>query len=917
LFGTVASGGEFTFGKTSDTILLKALPPVLQLLQGKDISTCPALITQLRTSGFAQARGVKMSKKGYRACGLFLSVIVCLSGRPATAQSNQDERSFLSGAIGKQIASDLPLLFEENRGQVAPEVRYVARGANFVLLLTREEAVWALPKGPQTDPGTNAGHLPAFDFIRLRCLGANPDSLAVAEESAPTRTTYIRGSNPENWKAKISNFRKVRYKNIYPGIDWVFYGDRGKVEYDFVLSPGADPACIRLAFVGAQTIEQGNDRELVLRTDSGELRQLTPRIYQEINGRQQQIAGQYRLAEGSVTFELDDYDRRLPVTIDPVLVYSSYFGGTRGDLPGSIAVDSEGNLYVIGSTGSLDFPILNPVQDEFAGGGTPLGDVFVTKLNASGSQVVYSTYLGGGGTDIGLGISVDSEGRVIGAGTTFSTDFPSTPGSFQPTCSGLCPFVFKLSPDGSQLVYSTFVGRGSGAAVAVDAQSRAVLIGSTTSADFPVRNAFQPNRGGGSDAFVSKLEADGSSLVFSTFLGGSGDDNLTGKADIATDPAGRIYVTGRTRSADFPTSNPVQADFGGGDDAFVTKFEPNGTLIYSTFLGGDSDDQGWGIAADAGGNAHVTGTTKSANFPTRNALQPGFGGGTAIGDAFVAKIAPGGGSMVYSTYLGGQLGDIGADIAVDSLGQAVVVGNGASNFPVRHPLRTFEGIDNFVAKLVADGSELVYSTPIGGGDQDVAVATFGTDVYVAGNIATGTLPVLNAIQPRFSGEIDGFLTLLSDAGSLYFAQFGNGTGAVSDILLTNSSAASESAAALTFRGDDGTPVAMQVTVSDATESVVRDAPSGTLEVTVPPLGLVRVTTNGQGELVSGSVTVDFDSPLGGVIRFNLTPFGTAGVGESRLVRGFITPVRRSAINTGVAIFNPQDAQVGITPEAAR
>jgi len=266
---------------------------------------------------------------------------------------------------------------------------------------------------------------------------------------------------------------------------------------------------------------------------------------------------------------------------------------------------------------------------------------------------------------------------------------------------------------------------------------------------------------------------------------------------------------------------------------------------------------------------------------------------------------------VFATYLGGHLGDTANDVALDSLGRIVVVGNGSSNFPVLDPILNFEGIDNYVTKLRGDGSGLVYSTPIGGADQDIAVATFGTNVYIAGNISSGNLPVLNALQPRKLGFTNSFLTQLADVSQIYFAQFGNGSGVVSDILLTNSSEASPSNATLNFRADDGTPLEVNVTVTDSQGGATTQNQVSELQVTVEPFGAVRILTDGVGDVVTGSVTVNHDGPLGGVIRFTLSDFGTAGVGSSELVRGFITPVRRTAINTGVAMFNPEDETAGI------
>jgi hypothetical protein len=416
------------------------------------------------------------------------------------------------------------------------------------------------------------------------------------------------------------------------------------------------------------------------------------------------------------------------------------------------------------------------------------------------------------------------------------------------------------------------------------------------------------------DTFVTKLNSSGSNLVFSTFFGGSGDDNLAGWAEVAIDSAGNIFVTGSTRSDDFPTMNSIQSELGGGRDAFAAGFSAQGGLVFSTYLGGFGDDIGRGVSVDSQGNVLVAGTTESTDFPVEKPFQSEYGGGSGFGDAFVTKIPPTGGSLLFSTFLGGPGADTASDVSVDGLDRATVVGSGGSGFPLQHQFNEFDGIDNFVLKLSSDGSELVYSTPIGGGDQDIAVATFGTNAYVAGNIATATFPIYEALQPRSNGDTEAFLVEIADAGSLYFAQLANGSeggvGAVSDLLLTNSSDSSNATATVQFSQDDGSPLLLNVTVTEEGFNVAQDQVSE-LTVNVAPLGLTRISTDGVGPVVAGAAVVNFDNPLGGVIRFSLTPFGTAGVGESRLVRGFITPVRKTAIDTGVAIYNSEDREVAL------
>ncbi len=823
-----------------------------------------------------------------------------------------------SAVHGREILQ--PLLFEEYRAQAFAKTGYLARIGGVLMLLTPEEVIWVRtsPAGDEADGDNTSAS--ASGQIRMACLGRNPGVRPLGEQPTVGSTTYIRGGvDGASRIRRASHHRRVRYAEIYSGIDLVFHGDRGRPEFDFVLSPGADPSRIRLRFTGAGSVSIGADGELLLTSGSGTLQQSAPKVLQRIDGRQVVIPAGYRLhADDTVSIALDEpYSADRELIIDPVLGFSGYHGGSADEVPGAIAVDSEGNLYMAGSTGSLDFPLRNPVQEELAGGGSPNGDAFITKLDPTGSTVLYSTYLGGSGTEIARGIAVDGQGRAIITGTTFSEDFPVTSGAYQTSCSGGCPFVVMLSADGSDLVYSTFVGRGDGEAVAVDSSGRAVVTGRTADSDFPVKNAFQPNRGGGWDAFAFELDESGSQLVFSTFLGGSGDENLSGRRDIAVDVSDNVYVVGRTASPDFPTLNAIQSGPQGEDDAFVAKLNGQGGLVYATYLGGSQDDGGQGIAVDLAGNAYVTGVTLSDDFPTTaGSLQTAFGGGAPIGDAFLAKLAPQGGSLVFASYLGGAGGDTGVDVAVDDLGRAVVVGSGSLDFPTKDPFRHFDGVRNFVTKFNLDGSELVYSTPIGGGDADIAAATTGSKVLIAGNISTGTLPVLNARQPRLQGGTDAFLVEVSDAGVLHFAQFGNGTAAgttiVSEILLTNSSEASPSHATVTLLDDDGAPLPLDLTVTGDPETAASQPQTSELQLTVAPLGAVRIATDGLGDVLTGSVRVTFDNPLGGVIRFSLDPNGTAGVGASQLVRGFITPVRSAAISAGVAISNPGDQQIGVT-----
>jgi hypothetical protein len=535
--------------------------------------------------------------------------------------------------------------------------------------------------------------------------------------------------------------------------------------------------------------------------DAGEIRWHKPVVYQEKGGAKQEIAAHYAMKGGNrVGFEVADYDPRRPLFIDP-LVYSTYLGGSGGDNGYGIAVDSSGNSYVTGSTTSYtNFPTMNPLQPMNK---SSYGTCFVTKINSTGSALVYSTYLGGSGDDSGNGIAVDSSGNAYVTGYTTSIDFP-TVNPLQPANGGgpnnySTSFVAKFNPTGSALVYSTYLG-GSGGddgyGIAVDSSGNAYVTGSTASSNFPTMNPLQPIYDGGGDAFVAKLNPTGSALVYSTYLGGSGGDGAKG---IATDSSGNVYVTGFTTSTNFPTMNPLQPSNGGGGfgyDAIVAKINPTGSaLVYSTYLGGSGDDIGAGIAADRSGNAYVTGYTDSSNFPTMNPLQPANGGAF---DVFVTKLNPTGSALVYSTYLGGSQNDQSNGIAVDIAGNAYVTGEAAStNFPIMNPLQpTYGGgsTDAFVTKLNPTGSALVYSTYLGGSGDDwgygIAVDNSG-NAYVTGNTTSIDFPTMNPLQPANGGSSDVFMAKISIAPALVplNLNFGNQTlgitSAPQESILTN------------------------------------------------------------------------------------------------------------------------------------
>ncbi len=669
----------------------------------------------------------------------------------------------LSARIAEAYAK-LPLAFEANQGQGDAQVQFRARGPGYSLFLTGAEAVLSLRHAAEpTRPGRARSALgdatpPPPAVLRLKLVGGSPAVRLSGAQQLPGTVNYFIGNDPAAWRTDIPTYARVSYKDLYPGIDLAYHGEGGRLEYDFVVAPGADPSAITVRFAGAEGIQIDDVGDLVLRLAGGEIRQPKPLIYQELDGLRRPVPGGYASrGPAEIGFALGSYDATRQLVIDPVLAYSTYLGGVGNDVGSGIAVDRAGSAYVTGTTSGSLPTTAGASQTTFGGGSS---DAFVTKLNPAGSALVYSTYLGGTGDDQGKGIAVDRAGSAYVTGRT-SGSFPTTAGASQTTFGGggIDAFVTKLNPAGSALVYSTYlggVGNDEGFGIAVDRAGSAYVTGNT-SGSFPTTvGASQTTFGGGSsDAFVTKLNPAGSARVYSTYLGGTGGDRGKG---IAVDRAGSAYVTGFT-SGSFPTTaGASQTTFGGGSsDAFVTKLNRKGSaLVYSTYLGGVGFDRGDGIAVDRAGSAYVTGST-SGSFPTTaGASQTTFGGGSS--DAFVTKLNRKGSARVYSTYLGGTGDDFGSGIAVDRAGSAYVTGSTNGSFPTTAgaPQTTFGGgsSDAFVTKLNRKGSARVYSTYLGGAGNDagsgIAVDRAGS-AYVTG-FTTGSFPTTaGAFQTTFGG----------------------------------------------------------------------------------------------------------------------------------------------------------------------
>jgi hypothetical protein len=776
----------------------------------------------------------------------------------------------------------LPFYFEQNLAQADTVFDFVARGPGYTLGLSATEAVFGIPapsplpfsrtggertqsaiaRGPSHSPG-GRGDGGEGEIVRMHLLGGNPTAPVTGLDPLVTKVNYFLGNDPNNWHTNVPTFAKVHYDDVYPGIDLVYYGSQHSVvssqhenpnlppsppgrgaggegkttpqhlppsplgrgdggegttthhspltnspltthqltthqlEYDFIVAPGADPNQIQISFSGADSVTLDADGNLILRAGDAEIRQQKPYLYQEVNGTRQQVQGEFRVQNSeqnsesriqnsessratdyclltTVYFSVGAYDTSRPLIIDPVVLgYSTYLGaGNEMDAAYDIAVDANGHAYVTGETRSLNFPASDGAFDETFNGSN--NDAFVAKLNRNGSALLYATYLGGAGSDQAGGIAVDGDGNAYVTGGTWSKNFPTTPGAFDETFNGIIEgfmadaFVTKLSPDGSTLIYSTYLGgrnSDAGRRITMGSDRTAYLVGGTSSTNFPVTpGAFDTTYNGTGDTFVARLTSSGDTLVFATYLGGSDGAAAGG---IAVDAAGNVFVTGSTQSSDFPTTpGAFQIEHSGSSDAYAVKLAADGSaLAYSTFLGGGQGDGGDGIDVDGQGNVYIAGTTASLDFP----VTPGAYDTTHLvidgSDAFLTKLNQSGSALVYSTYMGA--GSVGArGLAVDGHGHAYITGPVYAGMDTTLDAfdRTHNGSsDAYLMKLNQAGSALAYSTYLGGLNTEegwsIAVDASG-NAYIAGHTYSSDFPTTpSALKRRYRGDFaDGFVT---------------------------------------------------------------------------------------------------------------------------------------------------------------
>ena len=633
---------------------------------------------------------------------------------------------------------DIPLYFIPNQGQVDNEVKFYATSLQYTLWLTNDGLIFDRHKQ---------------DVSRLTFLNANPYPDVIALNAAEYKVNFFLGHDEPNWKTNVQTYRSVKYEELYGNVDMKVYGKEKHIEYDWIVKPGGAPSDIRFKYddvLDTCIDEEGN---LEIKTKVSEFLHTNPLGYQIIDDKQVQVDVKFaRIEENVFGYSVGAYDKNHDLIIDPlIIVHSTFLGGSRIEGGADIAVDKNGAAYVTGITYSPDFPQKNGLLPIASGA----INSFVTKIDTQEAKLVYSTYIGGSQSDFSKGIAVDKDGAAYLVGHSMSTDFPLKNSLSQNLAGGYDVFVVKIAVDGSSLVYSTLIGGSdweNGNDIAVDNKGAAYITGNTRSFDFPTKNPIFGSNSGKVDAFVTKINPEGSSLAFSTYIGGSFSDYGN---SIAIDKKSASYITGRTKSTDFPVKRAIYSQRIGGKDAFVTKINPKGRkLIYSTYLGGSSQDYGTGIAVNKKREAYITGCTQSDDFPTANALFETNAGGQ---DIFVSQLNRKGNAFKYSTFLGGSVWDVANAIALDKKGAIYLTGyTHSQDYPLWDPLSGMTSIRNrnIVTKFKPRGDALEFSTFLGGSSDDVghgiAVDSDG-NAYVTGHTTSPDFPMVSPVFRFYSG----------------------------------------------------------------------------------------------------------------------------------------------------------------------
>lgn len=773
----------------------------------------------------------------------------------------------------EQSFGKLPLAFEANEGQTDDAVQFMARGPGYGLFLTGERLALALDGPDETGFG-----------LHLVLDGANPEAQAEGIGRLPGTSNYFKGSDPQQWQTNVAQYRKVRYDEVWPGIDVVYYGKQGQLEYDFVVEPDVDPSAISMSFDGAEAVSLV-DGELVLATAAGDVVLREPVLYQEHEGYRARVDGRYALlADNQVNFEIGDYDPNRELIIDPVLLYSTFIGGAGGTLDSvvDLELDADDNVYFTGITNAPDFPTTSGTGD----GGSGAQDAFVGKLNADGTTLLWSTFLRGSGHDAAADLVLDASGNVYVTGFTQSTDFPTTSGAFQTARNGTNDgFVTKLDPTGSTLLYSTYIGGGGTseglAAIEVDAQGKIYVGGATRATNYPTTaGAFDTGANGLTDLIFSIIDPAGggaSDLVYSTYMGTNAEDK-NGIVDLVLDAAGDVYMVGGVgcgaqqfpNGAPIPSTaiDPVCGPAGTQIEGFAAKLSPDGNgaddLLWATYLGGDGNrfESADNAELDPDGNlvvvglANPDGNAATPDFPTTpGAFDPVGDLNPAQGkeDVFVVKISPDGSSLLFGTFIAGVNRDGAADVAIDDAGNIFVAGTTqSSDMPTVAPYQAaLSGVvDAWLGKLSADGSTLLFSTYFGCSSFEFALAleldASGTPV-IAGNTRSSDFPITpGAYQTSMGGSRDAFITKMDISAP--------GTHTCGDPVPPPPTSNQDPDCSLVAIADQSADASCSAAISGADVTGVTDPDNDPLTITVSPTNLV---------LGANTVTVTADDGNGG------------------------------------------------------
>lgn len=857
-------------------------------------------------------------QNSWLSVGLVLAVALAILIVEPVNASRQQDLPLAEATAGVPLVSSRAfdqVAFTRNVGQLPATAHATARSRSTTVGIYPNQLTFSRPKREFQGHASTPANLSRTGEARLDVParstvtfpGARPDSRAVFHDLLGEKSNYFLGSDPSKWITGVESYGRVDLTELYPGIDLTMQGRNGNFAYDWVVGPGASASQIQMSFADAASITIDEAGSLVAKTTSGTWAHTKPVVYQESPSGRDYVDGTFRVTgQNTVGFNLGAYDSSRTLIIDPMVIdYSTFEGGNGTESYFGLQSGPDGSIYSAGVTSSSNYPTASPIQGAYGGGTT---DAYVTKYSADGQSRIFSTYIGGSAGEFAADIEIAGDGSAVVVGYTGSADFPTANALYATKSGGEDAFVLKISPDGSVLTFSTYLGGSANDAadgVGLDSSGNVYVDGRTASVNFPAISAFQPSYGGGSyDGFVAGLSAGGASVIYSSPIGGSGADYASG---LAVDSAGAVYIGGITSSTNFPTVDPIQGSFGGGSwDAIAAKIAPGGTAIsYSTYIGGSSDDIGQEILISGSGEAITSGRTNSSNFPTASAYQPSLGGGD---DGFITKIDSGGSGFAFSTYLGGSSSDFAHDLALSSEGDLYVSGyTSSSDFPVIGATQsTLSGAqDAFVSRLNSAGTTLEFSTYLGGSESEWAEALVVDSlnrVWIGGDTQSADFPIANPLDGSISGSDDGFLTRIADYGTL------SGT-------FTNGGSSRVSA----YRASDGTQVATtfmdglggwslsipKASCSSGGYKIFAEAPAGYLprwynlrdnytmadcvsspqsgvDMVLPPAETVEgtVTDTDTGFLLDGALIYVFRASDGAFVGWTVS--GGAGIGKYRI-----------------------------------